>query len=119
MNGQQQSIGRFSKTDAEKFTRGFLEADIPIHKANHPALRKLFDIIGHPLPSSSAMREHVKSITEKEFDVGQQVAVLVDEAEIKWQKFLHIMACDVAHPEKYFLLQKKPLTLPPTAQSTR
>ena len=46
----------------EKVISSFLEANIALHKLNHPALKSLFVATGKPLPSEIAARGSVTQL---------------------------------------------------------
>ena len=63
---------------AERVTRAFLAANIPLKKLRNQHVKKLFEDIGHPLPSETTCRSKVKHIAE---DVHNKVKDLVKEAK--------------------------------------
>ena len=89
----------------------FLAADIPLYKLRHPALRKLFQDIGNPLPSEFVCRNIVKSIGESiESKIIQvlkedNIFMVVDEAEINGKKIAHVLIGTIENPAEAFLIE--------------
>ena len=51
---------------AEKVTKAFSSADIPLHKLRNSHLQTLFPEMGHALPSESSCRSKVQKLAEQE-----------------------------------------------------
>lgn len=110
----QASIKNFNlseKSFPHKVTMAFLAADIPLYKLRHPALRKLFQDIGNPLPSEFVCRNIVKSIGESiESKIIQvlkedNIFMVVDEAEINGKKIAHVLIGTIENPAEAFLIE--------------
>ena len=79
---------------AEKVTKAFLSADIPLHKLRNTHLQTLFREMGHTLPSESSCRSKVHKLAEQEllrlqsYLKNEEVFMdLADESEIDKKQF--------------------------------
>ncbi|KAJ1519192.1 hypothetical protein ONE63_011202 [Megalurothrips usitatus] len=84
---------RKAKQDRAEFTKSvahaFVQANIPVHKLDHKAIRKLFNKYipgGGDLPSARTLRDKYVPLLKKEFDEkleaklkGRKIAVLCNE----------------------------------------
>ena len=91
-------------------TDAFLSADIPLYKLNNSKIRKLFESIGHPLPSESTCRQKVPDVAlimltkTQDLVKDQQIFIQYDEAEISNSKFTNILIGKIDQPDKSYLI---------------
>lgn len=106
---------------AYKVTMAFLNADIPLYKLRHEALRTLFEEIGNPLPSEFACRNIVKGIGESiegriiEVVRGENLFLVVDETEIMGKKIAHVLIGTIESPATTYLIECVVLSSSPNA----
>ena len=100
---------------AEKVTKAFLCADIPLHKLRNSHLSSLFKKLGNPLPSERKCRSKVEKLAEeealrlKDYLKDQQMFMVVDESDINNKEFLNILVGKLTAPEKTLLFNCKTL----------
>jgi len=91
--------------------KAFLSADIPLWKLRHIELKKLFESIGHPLPSEQTCRLKIDDLyNEKianiiEYVKDQSIFLIVDETEIGETKYVNVMVGVLSKPEKALLFE--------------
>ena len=94
------NIPNFNKT----VVKTFLGANIPLKKLRHPAIRRLFIDMGHPLPSESTSRRIVENIAREEENqmiynfTSKDIFIVIDEAEVDGKKYLNILGGHVENP---------------------
>lgn len=105
----------------DQVTQAFLSADIPLEKLNNVQLRDLFISLKHPLPSESAARCRVDRLAEKELqhkkDIvdGKDIFLVVDESEVRDQRYINILFGATDCPHQTYLILCKPLNVPPNS----
>ena len=101
---------------AEKVTKAFLSADIPLHKLRNTHLQTLFREMGHPLPSESSRRSKVQKLAEQEllrlqsYLKNEEVFMVIGKSEIDKKQFLNILVGKITIPETTFVLSCKSLS---------
>jgi hypothetical protein len=94
---------------SEEVTRAFLSANIPLHKLHNKALRKLFENIGHSLPSATTCRNKVGEIASadaeklKECLRGKEIFMVIDESDISGKQYLNILVGLLNQPQVTFM----------------
>ena len=77
----------------ETVVKTFLGAKIPLKKLRHPAIRRLFIDMGHPLPSESTSRRIVENFAKEEENqmiynfTNKDIFIVIDEAEVDGKKY--------------------------------
>ena len=100
---------------AEKVTKTFLCADIPLHKLRNSHLSSLFKELGNKLPFKGKCRLKVEKLAEekalrlKDYLKDQEMLMVVDESDINGKEFLNILVCKLTVPEKTLLFNCKTL----------
>ena len=88
----------------ETVVKTFLGANIPLKKLRHPAIRRLFIDMGHPLPSESTSRKIVENTAKEEENqmiynfTNKDIFIVIDEAEVDGKKYLNILGGHVENP---------------------
>ena len=88
----------------ETVVKTFLGANVPLKKLRHPAIRRLFIDMGHPLPSESTSRRIVENIAKEEENqmiynfTNKDIFNVIDEAEVDEEKYLNILGGHVENP---------------------
>ena len=101
---------------AEKVTKAFLSADIPLHELRNIHLKTVFSEMGHSLPYESLCRSKVKKLAEQEllrlqsYLKNEEVFMVVDESEIDKKQFFNILVGKITAPETTFVFSCKPLS---------
>ena len=101
---------------AEKVTKAFLCADIPLHKLRNSHLSSLFKELGNPLPSEGKCRSKVEKLAKKEasrlkcYLKDQEMFMVVDESDINGKQFLNILVGKLTALEKRLLFNCKTLS---------
>ena len=101
---------------AEKVTKAFLCADIPLHKSRNSHLSSLLKELGNPLPSEGKCRSKVEKLAKKEalrlkdYLKDQEMFMVVDESDINDKQFLNILVGKLTAPEKTLLFNCKTLS---------
>lgn len=121
----QQHIKSFSHPNkiswSYKVTKAFLEADIPLHKLNSEPIKNLFKSIDYELPCYSASYKCVDIIYENQMQiirakfVGQDVFYVIDESEIRGQRYVSSLIGLVVDPSVTYLVDCKPIKSSPNA----
>ena len=99
---QQTFIPILKKNFKSKLVEGFLAADKPLFKLQHPQIWQLFTHLGQPVPSESSCLEHVDKLAVdekqrlKECLHNKNTFLVVDESEINGSKYLNILIGDTA-----------------------
>ena len=92
---------------AEKVTKAFLCADIPLHKLRNSHLSFLFKELGNPFPSKGKC--YLKVLQLKDCLKDQEMFMVVDESDISGKEFLNILVGKLTAPEKTLLFSCKTL----------
>ena len=121
----QQPISDFKPIDESSWpyevTKAFLQSDIPLHKLNAEPLQKLFKSIKKPLPSQTNSWKCVDLIAEsqmrliKETVAERKVFLVVDESDIKGQKYVNSLIGTIDNPSVTYLVGCKPIDSSPNA----
>ena len=99
----------------EQVVSSFLDADIPLHKLNHPSLKSLFARMEKVLPLETATRACVAKLTsQKEKQIQEllrdkKIFLIVDEAEVAKQKYISGLVGSLDAPNQTFLFNCHPL----------
>ena len=89
---------------AEKVTKAFFCADIPLHKLRNSHLSSFFKELGNPLPSEEKCRSKVEKLAEeealpmKDYLKYQEMFMVVDENDINGKEFLNILVSKLTAP---------------------
>jgi hypothetical protein len=108
---------------ATRVAASFLAADIPLHKLRHPAVKSLFEFLGHRAPSYSACRSRLPNLSNLEQSrlvqrlKDKELFLVVDEAEISGTKFINCLVGDIKEPTVTYLLLCKICPGPANQQS--
>lgn len=114
-NSQQTFLELTTPEFAQKVTKAFLSADIPLNKLEHPAIKDLFKTMGHTAPTVYACRKQVSVLFEEEkkqiIDAvsGKKVFFIVDEADVGGTKYFNVLVGDLEKPDKTWLCDCVPL----------
>ena len=101
---------------AEKVTKAFLCADIPLHQLRNSHLSSLFEELGNPLPSEGKCRLKVEKLAKeealrlKDYLKDQEMFMVVDESDINGKQFLNILVGKLTAPKKTLLFYYKTLS---------
>lgn len=96
-----------------KVTSAFLSADIPLHKLLNPALKDMFQFLGHTAPSVSCCRARVFDLATSEADrlktllTGKDLFMVIDESDVSGRKFVNVLVGDIEQPSKVYLVSCK------------
>ena len=100
---------------AEKVTKAFFCADIPLHTLRNSHLSSLFKELSNPLPSEGKCRLKVEKLAKeealrlKDYLKDQEMFMVVDESVINGKQFLSILVDKLTAPEKALLFNCKTL----------
>ena len=99
-----------SHTDfAEKVTKAFLSADIPLYKLNNTHINNLFRDIGHRLPSEITCRRTARQLSEDELKQiriavhDRQIFLIVDESILSGTQYMNILVGSLETPHVSYL----------------
>ena len=101
---------------AEKVTKAFLCADIPLHKLRNSHLSSLFKKLGNPLSFGGKFRSKVEKLAEeealrlKDYLKDQEMFMVVDESDNNGKGFLNILVGKLTTPKKTLLFNCKTLS---------
>ena len=105
-----QTFLRSSDTDfAEKVTKAFLSADIPLYKLNNTHIKNLFRDFGHRLRSETICRRTALQLSEDELKRirnavhGKQIFLIVDESTVSGPQYLNILVGSLETPRVSYL----------------
>lgn len=107
----------------EKVTKAFLSADIPLYKLNNEHIKKLFQEIGHSLPSETTCRKTVLKLgTDELLRVrsaldDKKIFLVVDESTLSGTPYLNILVGNIELPHITYMYDCQPLTSAPTSDS--
>lgn len=107
---KQQFLPSAKKDFAGELVEAFLQADIPLHKINNVAIRKLFTSLGQPVPSETTCRARVNQLATdciqrvKALLHGKTVFLVFDESEINACKYFNVLIGDTAQPETTYFV---------------
>jgi hypothetical protein len=108
---EKQTTQTFLKTAKKEFldifVDAFTSADIPLKKCNNKKMAELFTYMGFNIPYEATARNFLlKNYAEKKFEklkssfFEKQVFIIIDESEIRRNKYINVLAGDISMPKK-------------------
>ena len=98
-----------------RVSEAFLGANIPLKKLQSKPLRKLFEFMGHPLPSESSCRNNIDklydSMVEKITNIieDKKIFLVFDESAFGEKFFANILIGTLDEPTKTYLIDALPV----------
>ena len=113
---KQEFLTYTNKEISRLIVEAFVDANIPLEKLNNVKLKRLFGILNVKLPSESSARRELNFLAEQQYSYlkaffgGKKYFLIVDESDIRTNKYMNILWGDIEQPTDYKVLDCIQLT---------